>query len=289
MSRVIPLAPQSKNDTLLSQAFDITMLGVILTVLNAVLYKRITGESVVLTCCFLAAVFVWKLIFPLKKINRYFAWQVFSIVMIGLFSWWLIYTAENTRAGWYRFNVLQRRIQSLVAHAPAYVVLADSDGQITAVSDNIQLLTGYTPKEIIGQNTTVLMRDAPAAKHLVAYDKAIHTLRRKDAPDSGWTLQGAITVGIKHKNGSIVPVKAYAGGIRWSTDIQFNGDIDIFAVFVPVSQSQAIREIKEGDGTTLKKDTEIKAAAPPPPVQPLAPLPSPKPLPPPQNQPVGNG
>lgn len=280
------MTERPSNDSLLTQSLELTISGIILTLVMSAVYQRITGEGVVVICCFLAAHFVWKMIFPVRRYGRYFLAQVASVVMAGLFSWWLIYTAENTRTGWYRFNVLQKRITNFVHHAPAYIIMANAEGYITDVSDNIELLTGYTPKELAGQPVTILMRDAPAAKHLIAFDKAIRVLRDASSPDSGWTLQGSLTVGVKHKDGHIIPVRIYAGGIRWSADIQFNNDIDVFAVFIPVSVVDAAREIKVNDGTTLPEGTDIKGAPPPPPVRPLAPLPSPKPLPPIQNDPI---
>lgn len=252
------------DDTLLNQAFDITMMGVFLTLIIAMVESQITGKDVIIICCYLAVTFIWRLVWPIHAFRRYLWWQLFSLMMVGVFSWWLIYTAENTRAGWYRFNVLQTRVQSFVRHAPAYVIMADSDGKINETSDNIELLTGYTPKELIGQHVTMLMREGPAAKHLAAYKKAIRALRNPYSPDQGWTLQGLLTVAIKHKNGSLVPVKAYAGGIRWSTEIQFSGDIDMFAVFVPVSENEALRgrtTIKGND----KPDIQVAPSPPPAP------------------------
>jgi PAS domain S-box-containing protein len=253
---------------LLGISFDITVLGVILTVIMTMTERRIDAAQVVTVCMFLSATFVWKLIWPLKKWTVYTTWQLFAMCMVIGFSWWLVYQAEGTRAGWYRFNVLQRRVHNFVQHAPAYVVMADENGIITCTSENIDALTGYKQSELVGQPVTVIMRDAPAAKHLVAYAKAVQLLRNDESSDSGWTLQGLLTIGVKRKDGNIVPVRAYAGGIRWSTDIQFAGDIDTFAVFVPVSESQINREIKAGE-STITEDDAVKVAPPPKPANPL--------------------
>lgn len=274
------------SENLLNLAFDLTVHGIILTSLIILAEGRITGSGVVVICCFLAASFFWKMMWPAKLLQRYFVWRMFSVGMVMVFSWWLIYTAENTRAGWYRFNVLQGRVKTFVRHAPSYVVLADCNGVITETSDNIELLTGYTRGELVGKYTTVLMRDAPAVKHHVAYEDAVKVLRDNNVSNTGWTLQGVITVGVKHKNGHVVPVRIYAGGIRWSTEIQFTGDIDIFAVFVPVSKETAESQIKEGGDTTLAPGTKIKEAPAPPQVLPLAPLPPSVSLPPPENEPI---
>lgn len=272
---------RTDKEDLLGLSFDTTMMGLILTLVLVASDGKITGAHVVSICIFLAAMFVWKLIWPVRRITRYFAWQVFAIAMCGMFAWWLIYQAENTRAGWYRVNVLQRRVQSFVRNSPAYVIIANGDGNITSTSDNIKLLTGYSPDELVGQPATVLMRDAPASKHLIAFQKAVGILRMGDSPDSGWTLQGIITVGLKRKDGRIVPVKIYAGGIRWSTDIQFSGDIDMFAVFIPSSEDEAT-----GRESTITPEDDIHIVPQAPPVRPLATQPAPVPLPPPATQPI---
>jgi hypothetical protein len=90
-------------------------------------------------------------------------------------------------------------------------------------------------------------------------------------------LQGLLIVGVKHKDGHIVPVKAYAGGIRWSTDIQFKGDIDMFACLIPATMDEAM-----GPASTVNKRSQrddIQVAPDPPPVQQLSPIPSPFPVP----------
>lgn len=261
-----------KNDTLINEAFEITVHGAILALLVITVYGRMSVQSLIILCCYLAIFVIWKLVWPPPIITRYFVWQLFSMIMAAIFSWWLIYTAENTRVGWYRFNVLQQRVKTFVHKSPAYVILADCDGFITATSENIELLTGYQSLELVGKHTTILMRDIPAIKHSIAYDKAIKLLRRNDVPNAGWMLQGSITVGVKHKDGHIVPVKLLTGGIRWSTDIQFKGDIDIFAVFIPVSEGKAKDEIRTGGNTTLQKENVIRSAPSAPTVSPLAPF-----------------
>jgi PAS domain S-box-containing protein len=263
------MTQRSRNDaetSLLAQAFDITVLGFILTVTMAAVNRAITGQGVIVIICFLAATYMWKLVWPVavNHIHRYLKWQLLCIAMICLSGWWLVYTAENTRAGWYRFNILSKRVSAFVSDAPAYVIVANSAGRITSTSRNIQTLTGYTPKELTGQPVEILMRPGAAARHRIAFNEAVRILRRNDGPDSGWTLQGLITVGIKHKDGHILPVKAYAGGVRWSTDVQFENDIDMFAVFVPVEADDA----SKGESTVKPKDGQEIRTAPQPPVGP---------------------
>lgn len=269
---------QKSNDSLLTQAFDITVLGIFLTAVIALVHKSITGQNVVVICCFLAITYIWKLIWPVDRFRRYLWWQVLCIVMFSMSSWWLIYIAENTRTGWYRINVLQRRLQATVKTSPAYIIMANCDGYITATSDNIALLTGYTPKELLGQQVTILMRDGPAAKHQISYDKTVVALRaiRSFSDHQGWLMQGLITVGIKHKNGHLVPVIIYAGGIRWSTDIQFDGDIDMFALFIPVPVEQATKGRSNID---KYEPRQLQQAPPPPPVPTFIPVPTPVPVP----------
>ncbi len=251
---------------LLSLSFELTVYGISLSLIMAMSQMRLNASSVATICVFLAVVFVFKLVYPINSVGEHMWKRFLAIAACGGFAWWLIYQAENTRVGWYRFNVLQQRVESFVAHAPAYVILADPQGVIKKTSDNIRSLTGYEPAELVGKPVTLLMRAGPAARHEVAFAKAIEALRRPNTQDAGWLLQGVITVGVVRKDGTVAPVKAYAGGIRWSTDIQFEDDTDLFAVFVPVPESEALK-----GSTTIKKETDIKAA-------PQAPVSTPLPL-----------
>jgi PAS domain S-box-containing protein len=221
------------------------------------------ATNVAAVCVFMAGAFVFKLLYPVNALNRYFWSRIGAVIVCGCFGWFLVYQAENTRASWYRFNVLQKRVESFIGQAPGYVILSDSDGVIRKTSNNIKLLTGYTPQELQGQPVTILMRSGPAARHQVAFTKAVATLKRNDTRDVGWLLQGVFTVGIKRKDGSITPVKAYAGGIRWSTDIQFPGDIDMFAIFTPVT----IEEARDRN-SNIGEDVPLKLSPDPPKVSP---------------------
>lgn len=252
---------------LLELSVEITVYGLLLAVIMPLTSHRLDAAGVATICCFLASVFLFRMLSPTRVVVKYFWGRLLAVGCCAFFSWWLIYQAENTRTGWYRFHVLQTRVQQFVSKAPAYVITADCDGYITGASDNISSLIGWSKVEIIGQNVHMLMRHEPALRHDAAFQQAIQILREDGStPNAGWTLQGVITVGIKHKDGSIVPVHAYAGGIRWSQDIQFVGDIDLFAVFVPVSERVARQE-----PTTITPDTPIQVAPDPPPTPVMAP------------------
>lgn len=248
-----------KQTDLLGLSFELTIYGIMLTLILAFSQGRIDATSVATICVFLAGVFVFKLLYPVYALSRYYWSRLAAMAISGFFCWWLIYQAENTRASWYRFNVLQTRVEAFIAQAPGYVILADGDGVIKQTSNNIELLTGYTPKELKGRPVTVLMRPGPAARHQVAFTKAVAALKQKGTKDVGWLLQGVFTVGIKRKDGTITPVKAYAGGIRWSTDIQFPGDIDMFAMFTPVSVEDAHKS-----NSTIGENVPLKASPEPP-------------------------
>jgi PAS domain S-box-containing protein len=260
---------RSPSPDLLEMSLELTVYGVMLAVIMPLTSHRLDAVGVATICCFLASVFVFKLFSPIRVVSRYFWGRVGSVVLCSCFAWWLIYQAENTRTGWYRFHVLQTRVQQFVSKAPAYVITADCDGFITGSSDNIASLIGWSKGEIMGRHMRFLMRDEPAKRHDAAYKNAISILRADgSSPNAGWTLQGVITVGIRHKEGRIVPVHAYAGGIRWSQQIQFTGDIDMFAVFIPVSEEEA-----HDEPTTILPGTPLKVAPPPPPTPVLAPRP----------------
>jgi PAS domain S-box-containing protein len=259
------------EDDLLYLMLELMVYGILLALIMPLTRHRLDGASVATICCFLAAVFVCKVLFlpprfPLKN----FWGRALSIVGCGLFSWWLIYQAENTRMGWYRFHVLQTRIQQLVSKSPAYVVTIDCDGIITGTSDNIGMLTGYRKDELVGQPSRILMRPEVAARHERAIEETVRILRDNDhSPDAGWGLQGNMVVGVKRKDGQIAPVRIFAGGIRWSEDIQFDGDIDLFAVFIP----EGVLSAAFSPASTIPSGTPLKQAPPPPQSPILSPMP----------------
>jgi PAS domain S-box-containing protein len=222
------------------------------------------ATSIAVICVFLASVFVFKLVYPVYALSRYYWGRIAAMCVCGLCCWWLIYQAESTRDSWYRFNVLQSRIESLVAQAPSYVIIADSKGIIKKTSNNIRSLTGYTPEELKGQPVTILMRSGPALNHQKAFINAVEYLKKEDSKDAGWLLQGVLTVGVKRKDGAITPVKTYAGGIRWSTAVQFKNDIDMFAIFIP----STIEEAHEAN-STLNEEMPLKTSPEAPKGRPL--------------------
>jgi PAS domain S-box-containing protein len=252
-----------KQNDLLGLSFELTVYGLMLTLILSFSRGQMDATNVAAVCVFMASAFVFKLLYPVNAFNRYYWSRIGAIAVCALFGWWLVYQAENTRASWYRFNVLQKRVESFIAQAPGYVVLSDADGVIRKTSNNIKLLTGYTPEELQGKPVTILMRSGPAARHQVAFTKAVAALKRNDTKDVGWLLQGVFTVGIKRKDGTITPVKAYAGGIRWSTDIQFSGDIDMFAIFTPASIEEARNTNSNiGDNVPLKTSPDAPKVSP---------------------------
>jgi PAS domain S-box-containing protein len=256
------------SSTLIPLAFELTVMGVALSGILYGVQGRLIGQSVWVVTIFLAVMFAYKVMSTGHSASRYFWAKLGSIIVSATFAWWMIYMAENTRAGWYRFHVLESRVQQFISKAPAYVIATDCDGYITGTSDNINLLIGYTKEELVGKHVHMLMRPQHARFHDKSFARAIEILRADgSSPNAGWTLQGVITVGVRHKDGHIVPVHIYAGGIRWSEGIQFRGDIDIFAVFVPVP----IEDIAAGP-TTIDSGTKLKESPPAPPVPVLAPV-----------------
>lgn len=266
---------KENDDNLIGKALEVTFYGIVLIAMQRFFEGRITGQSIMVATSFLAVIAAIKFIWPVQVFHKRALIQFACIGMCGIFSWWLIYTAENTRAAWYRLNVQKSRIESLVADAPAYIILSDSDGLITSTSNNIELLTGYKPQELIGQPLTVLMLDGQAARYQIAYDKAIALLRDPYSADQGWLFQGLIKVGLKHKNGNVVPIKMFSGGIRWSTDIQFKGDIDMFAIYLPVDPKDAMTP-----PTNLKyiEGRELQWVPLAPPVKSMVPIPQSLPI-----------
>jgi PAS domain S-box-containing protein len=269
LSKLRTMMADEGHSDLAQISWDLTVQGVVLTAVAYFARGAIDGSSVAIICGYLAIIFMMRLIFVGVAFQRYFWGRLLAIAISGLFAWWLLYQAENTRVGWYRFNFLQQRVQRFVSKAPAYVILADPNSKITCTSDNIDVLTGYTKQELVGQSTTILMRPSAVAGHLAAVKKATAVLRSHNTPNSGWVLQGVLTVGIKHKDGHIVPVRVYAGGIRWSQEITFEGDTDLFAVFVPVRED----EVREGP-TTIPASTPVQTAPSPPATPTLVPVPA---------------
>lgn len=258
---------QQKRTDLLELSLELTVYGIFLAIIIPMTSHRLNTSSVATICCFLACVFLFRVVSPVKLVVRYFWGRTLSVVCCVFFAWWLLYQAENTRIGWYRFHILQERVQKLISKAPAYIIISDEMGVITGASDNINLLIGWKKEDIIGKNIHMFMRDGPLARHDIAFKSAVEILKAEEpSPNAGWMMQGIITGGIKHKNGNIVPVRAYAGGIRWSQDMQFQGDIDMFAVFVPVSEKKAREE-----PSTIPNDTPIQIAPTPPSISPLVP------------------
>lgn len=260
----------SEGDSDLAQvSWDLTLQGIVLTGVAYAARSGIDGVGITIICGFLAVMFLIRLVFAGFAFQRYFWGRLLAVGLCVGFCYWLLYQAENTRSGWYRSTVLQSRIEKFVNQAPAYVILADTDHNITCTSNNIEMLTGYKPEELVGQKTTLLMRPRAIPGHLAAVRKAVAILRGREAPNSGWMLQGVLTVGLRHKDGHIVPVRVYAGGIRWSADIQFENDTDLFAVFIPVESKEARQE-----PTTIPQSTPVTPAPPAPIIAPLVPVPA---------------
>jgi PAS domain-containing protein len=247
---------QNEKPDLLELSFELTIYGIMLSVIMPLTSRRLDASSIATICCFLAAVFALKLFLPGKVLLKHF-WGRFAcgVLCVG-FVWWMVYYAENTRAGWYRFHVLQQRVQQLVSKAPAYIITCDSDGYITGASENIQMLVGWRKEEVVGRHLHMFIRPEHVMAHDLQFDDAVAALRDEALTNAGWWMKGAETLGIEHKDKSIVPVKIYAGGIRWSQDIQFAGDLDLFAVIVPVSEVTVPTNILPG--------TPLRFAPPPP-------------------------
>lgn len=272
---------QRNNDTLATECFKITFYGILLMVIQRYFEQRTTSESIIVTTSFLAIIAIFKLVFPFKIYDRHAWLRVCCVTACCMFSWYLIYSSESVRAATYRLSVQKAKISRLAAEAPAYVIISDSEGIITSTSNNINILTGYTSKELIGQPTTVLMLDAQSAKNQIAFDKAVAFLRDPYSVDAGWLFQGLVTTSVKHKNGNVVPVKIYSGGVRWSTDIQFKGDIDMFAIYFPVDPKDALVPPTSLTNLEFRK---LQGSLPAPTVKPMVTIPYSTPTP----VPVGN-
>jgi hypothetical protein len=204
LSKLRTMMADEGHSDLAQISWDLTVQGVVLTAVAYFARGAIDGSSVAIICGYLAIIFMMRLIFVGVAFQRYFWGRLSAIAISGLFAWWLLYQAENTRVGWYRFNFLQQRVQRFVSKAPAYVILADPNSKITCTSDNIDVLTGYTKQ-----------------------------------------------------------------GIRWSQEITFEGDTDLFAVFVPVRED----EVREGP-TTIPASTPVQTAPSPPATPTLVPVPA---------------
>lgn len=262
------MAEHEGEDDLIQISWDLTWQGALLSVIAHLVRGTTDGHAVAIICLFLAANFACRITFAGLRVHQHFWAKIGAVLLSGAFACSLIYQAEQTRAGWYRTHVLAGRVHHLVARAPAYVIVANEHDVITATSDNIADLTGYTPAELAGRPLTELMRPGTRGKHLASYKRAVSLLKRDDRDDAGWMLQGVLTVALVHRDGRLVPVRIYAGGIRWSQDKAFDGDTDMFAVIVPVSEARAHRE-----PSTISEDTPVTPAPPPPPAKVIVPLP----------------
>src|SRR5438094_1617992 len=96
---------------LLEMCLELTTYGLLLSVIIPVTSRRLDASSVATICCFLASVFALRLFSPGRALLRHFWARLGSAVLCVGFAWWMMYCAENTRAGWYRFHVLQQRVQ----------------------------------------------------------------------------------------------------------------------------------------------------------------------------------
>jgi PAS domain S-box-containing protein len=228
---------QNDKPDLLELSLEITVYGVMLSLIMPLAFHRLDASGVGTICCFLAGVFVYKLFSPTKILVKYFWGRLASVILCISFVWWMIYYAENTRAGWYRFHVLQMRVQQLVSTAPAYIITCDGDGYITGASENIHLLVGWHKEEIVGRHIHMFIGKDNMSSHDKVFESAVGSLREIDTPNAGWWVKGTHILAIRHKDTSMIPVRVYVGGIRWSQDIQFTGDLDIFAVFCPLSDA----------------------------------------------------
>jgi PAS domain S-box-containing protein len=256
------------KDDLYWIGIDLAVQGSILGTTIKLVRGRFDDFSITIIACFLAAMFLIRIVFgSLEDFRDHLLGKLIAIVVMVLFSTWLLHEASNVRTGWYRTNVLQDRFSRIVSSAPAYVLLWDADGNITEASVNIHFLTGYRRTELIGQPMTTLLRRVDQPGYLRGMVKATTILKQDNSPDAGWLMQGIITFGLLHKDGRVVPVKAYSGGIRWSQEVQFKGDTDLFAVFVPVDPNKE----KDNPATTIDPTTPVKVAPPPPPTKTLVP------------------
>jgi PAS domain S-box-containing protein len=248
---------------------DLSVLGILLAAVVRVVRGHFDDFTISVIACYLAAVFLVRVMFGLGDGFRGTFWAKAGGVLLVLgFAGWLYHEATNVRTGWYRTHVLQDRFSRIIHSAPAYIVLWDTQGNITETSDNIHFLLGYDRIELVGQPLTTILRPADQAGYARAMARAVRTLRKPTGDDAGWLMTGVIPIGLQHRSGRVVPVRTYAGGIRWSGDIQFRGDTDLFALFVPVTRHEALEK------SAIDPEAPMKVAPPPPPVKTLVPAPA---------------
>lgn len=257
---------RATKDDLYWIGIDLAVQGSLLGVTMKVVRGHFDDFSISIIACFLAAMFLIRIVFgSLDDFREHLLSKLAAVVIMACFAGWLFHEATNVRTGWYRTHVLQRRVSKIVGSAPAYIVLWNTDGLITEASSNISLLTGHAREELIGQPLTVLLREVDQIGFRRGMAKATAILRQNNSPDAGWLMQGIITFGLLHRDGRAVPVKAYSGGIRWSQEVQFKGDTDLFAVFVPADPP------KPQEPTTIDPRTPVQVAPPAPPTKTLVP------------------
>lgn len=241
---------------------DLSVLGILLAATVKLVRGRFDDFTISVIACYMAAVFLVRVLFGAFEGLKEHLWaKLIAVALVLAFAGWLYREATNVRTGWYRTHVLQDRFSRIVKSAPAYVVLWDTQGNITEASENIHFLLGYDRMELIGQPLTSILRPADRTAYARGMAKAIQTLRKPTGDDAGWLMTGVIPIGLRHRTGRVVPVRTYAGGIRWSQEVQFTGDTDLFALFVPVTRHEALESSAIDPATPMK----VAPAAPPAP------------------------
>jgi PAS domain S-box-containing protein len=246
-------------------AVDLAVSGTALAVVMRVVRGYFDDFSFSIIACYLAVMMLVRFLFGGIDFHKHFVAKLIATVWICVFAAWLYYEASNVRAGWYRTHVIQDRIGHMTTEAPFYAIVWNTDGVITQASANINLLTGYYREELIGKPMTVLLQPRDRRGFAGGMKKATEVLRRNDSRDAGWLMQGKIIFGLVHRDGKVVPVRAYSGGIRWSQDVQFKGDTDLFAMLEPVDPKHSHAP------TTIDPKTPVQVAPPPPPTKTLVP------------------
>ena len=135
----------------------------------------------------------------------------------------------------------EAKFRALIEFAPNPIVIVDAVGQIVLVNGQVKNLLGYEMEELIGQSVAILIPERFRESHAINqahYMTVPYTRLMGEKPD----------LGIRHKNGSEIPVEIGLSPIQTGTEL---------LVMTYVVDMTARRQLEESLRGALAKEKEL--------------------------------
>ncbi len=111
------------------------------------------------------------------------------------------------------------RAELIIMSAPPAIIMCGKDHRITVANPSAEKLFGYSYKELIGKDVSILMPPKAELIHDAAFARAIKAVEA--SPDNHMMRRTGVSVTGKHKDGSGVPLVLSIRVIKYSGKIEF--------------------------------------------------------------------